>query len=147
MKMTKIILIAVSVLCTVLFSSTSSFAKDKIDILVDISSQRMYVKVNGVKTYTWKISTGRRTSWTHEGNFSVAFLSRWHRSSKYDNAPMPFAIFYDGDRAIHAAVGIGVKQIGSQASKGCVRLHPKMAAILFELVEPTQKSTTVVVQL
>ena len=59
-------------------------------------------------------------------------LSKNHRSRLYNNAPMPFAIFYDGDYAIHGTDQI--KRLGKPASHGCVRLHPDNAAILFQMV-------------
>jgi lipoprotein-anchoring transpeptidase ErfK/SrfK len=46
---------------------------------------------------------------------------------------MPYAIFYSGHFAIHGTTAIS--QIGTRASKGCVRLHPSNAAVLFALVQ------------
>jgi lipoprotein-anchoring transpeptidase ErfK/SrfK len=46
---------------------------------------------------------------------------------------MPYSIFYDGHYAIHGTNQIG--RLGRPASKGCVRLHPSDAAILFALVQ------------
>jgi lipoprotein-anchoring transpeptidase ErfK/SrfK len=46
---------------------------------------------------------------------------------------MPFAIFYDGDYAIHGTDQI--KRLGKPASHGCVRLDPQNAEILFEMVK------------
>jgi lipoprotein-anchoring transpeptidase ErfK/SrfK len=59
-------------------------------------------------------------------------LSRNHRSSRYNNAPMPFAIFYNGHYAIHGTDQ--VRKLGSPASAGCVRLHPDHAKVLFNMV-------------
>jgi lipoprotein-anchoring transpeptidase ErfK/SrfK len=60
-------------------------------------------------------------------------LSRYHRSSRYDDAPMPYSIFYSGHFAIHGTDQ--VKKLGRPASSGCIRLHPKNAAKLFDLVK------------
>jgi hypothetical protein len=46
---------------------------------------------------------------------------------------MCYAIFYSGHYAIHATAAVA--QLGSRASKGCVRLNPSNAAVLFELVQ------------
>ena len=46
---------------------------------------------------------------------------------------MPYAIFYDGHYAIHGTTQIS--RLGRPASKGCVRLHPSNAAVLFALVQ------------
>jgi hypothetical protein len=54
-------------------------------------------------------------------------------SAKYDNAPMPHAIFFHGPYAIH---GTGsVRSLGHVASHGCVRISPAHAATLFSLVQ------------
>jgi lipoprotein-anchoring transpeptidase ErfK/SrfK len=100
-------------------------------VQVDKSSQRMSVSVNGQHRYTWSISTG--IYGTPSGTFRPQALSRNHNSSLYHNAPMPYAIFYDGNFAIHGTPH--VSQLGGPASRGCVRLHPSNAAILFSLVQ------------
>ena len=46
---------------------------------------------------------------------------------------MPWAIFYDGNYAIHGTDQI--KRLGKPASHGCVRLHPDNAEILFKMVK------------
>ncbi len=100
-------------------------------VQVDKSSQRMSVIVNGQHRYTWSVSTG--VYGTPSGTFRPQSLSRNHRSSLFSNAPMPYSIFYDGNFAIHGTNH--VSQLGGPASRGCVRLHPSNAAILFSLVQ------------
>jgi lipoprotein-anchoring transpeptidase ErfK/SrfK len=73
----------------------------------------------------------------------VQSLSRYHRSSLFNNAPMPYSIFYDGHYAIHGTTQIA--QLGGPASRGCVRLHPSNAAILFALVQKEGLSNTQIV--
>jgi hypothetical protein len=46
---------------------------------------------------------------------------------------MPYSIFFHGHFAIHGTNQI--KRLGRPASKGCVRLHPRDAAVLFNLVQ------------
>jgi lipoprotein-anchoring transpeptidase ErfK/SrfK len=103
------------------------------DVLVriDKSSQRMSVIVNGEYRYTWAVSTG--IYGTPSGSFRPQALKRYHRSTIYNNAPMPYSIFYDGNFAIHGTTH--VSQLGGRASRGCIRLHPSNAAILFSLVQ------------
>jgi len=100
-------------------------------VQVDKSSQRMSVIVDGDYRYTWAVSTG--IYGTPSGTFRPQGLSRNHRSSLYHNAPMPYSIFYDGNFAIHGTTH--VSQLGGPASRGCVRLHPSNAAVLFSLVQ------------
>jgi lipoprotein-anchoring transpeptidase ErfK/SrfK len=100
---------------------------------VSISSQTMKVYHEGRLIYTWPVSTAKAGKITPAGTFEPEFLSRNHRSRRYNNAPMPFAIFYDGNYAIHGTDQI--KRLGQPASHGCVRLHPDNAKILFEMVK------------
>lgn len=103
-----------------------------LDVHVDISEQRLTLAVDGSYRAQWKVSTGKKVHWTPTGVFSPTFLSRNHRSSRYDDAPMPFAVFFNGNIAIHGTTQI--KRLGRRASHGCVRLHPKNARTLFDLV-------------
>jgi lipoprotein-anchoring transpeptidase ErfK/SrfK len=109
----------------------SGAARADIVVKVDKSSQRMSVIVNGESRYTWPVSTG--VYGTPSGTFRPQSLARYHRSTMYNNAPMPYSIFYDGNFAIHGTTHVA--QLGGRASKGCIRLHPSNAAILFSLVQ------------
>lgn len=100
---------------------------------VSVESQTMHVYIDGQLRYEWPVSTARAGKYTPRGEWSPQWLSRWHRSSLYGNAPMPFAIFYDGDYAIHATESIS--RLGRPASAGCVRLHPDNASLLFAMVQ------------
>jgi len=100
---------------------------------VDKSSQTMTVYHHGEVIGRWKVSTARPGKVTPTGTWTAKSLSRHHRSSRYDNAPMPFSIFYSGHFAIHGTDQ--VKKLGRTASSGCIRLHPRNAARLFKLVQ------------
>ena len=100
---------------------------------VDKSSQTMTVYHHGEVIGRWKVSTARPGKGTPSGTWTAKSLSRYHRSSRYDNAPMPFSIFYSGHFAIHGTNQ--VKKLGRPASSGCIRLHPRNAAKLFSLVQ------------
>jgi lipoprotein-anchoring transpeptidase ErfK/SrfK len=112
-------------------SLLAGVARADVLVQVDKSSQRMSVSVNGQHRYTWSVSTG--IYGTPSGTFRPQSLSRNHRSSLYHNAPMPYSIFYDGNFAIHGTNH--VSRLGGPASRGCVRLHPSNAAVLFSLVQ------------
>lgn len=113
---------------------------------VSITSQLMKVYHEGRLLFTWPVSTAKPGKITPAGTYAPEFLSRHHRSSRYNNAPMPFAIFYDGHYAIHGTDQI--KKLGEPASRGCVRLHPDNAKILFEMVkaEGMENMRVVIVQ-
>lgn len=107
---------------------------------VDISSQTMTVTHRGKVKYRWKVSTARSGKVTPTGSWSAKWLSRNHRSSRYNNAPMPYSIFYNGHYAVHGTDQIS--RLGRPASAGCVRLHPENARILFNLAQREGLSNT-----
>ena len=100
---------------------------------VDVSTQTMTVTHRGQVKYRWKVSTARPGKVTPAGRWTAKTLSRNHRSSRYNNAPMPFSIFYNGHYAVHGTNQ--VDRLGRPASAGCVRLHPSNAKVLFELAQ------------
>ena len=111
---------------------------------ISLSSQTMVVKQNGVVMYRWKVSTARKGYVTPKGSWKAKWLSRNHRSKKYDDAPMPYAVFFNGGYAVHATYD--VKRLGRPASHGCVRLHPNNAAEFFALArEHGLKNTRIVI--
>jgi len=122
-------------------SSVPGAALADIVVRVDKASQRMSVMVNGEHRYTWTVSTGAYG--TPSGTFRPQSLSRHHRSSLFNNAPMPYSIFYDGHFAIHGTTQIS--RLGAPASRGCVRLHPSDAAVLFALVQKEGMGRTQIV--
>jgi lipoprotein-anchoring transpeptidase ErfK/SrfK len=100
---------------------------------VDVSSQSMSVNVNGWPTGYWKVSTARPGYYTPRGTYRVQRTAAVYYSKKYDNAPMPYSVFFYGGYAIHATSS--VRKLGSPASHGCVRLAPGNAAELYALVK------------
>ena len=110
---------------------------------VSLGSQTMTVTENGFVKYRWKVSTARRGYVTPTGAWSAKWLSLNHRSRKYDNAPMPYAVFFNGGYAVHATFDL--KRLGRPASHGCVRLHPDNAAQFFSMAKQAGLSNTRVV--
>ena len=118
-------------------------ARADVVVRIDKASQRMSVIVDGEHRYTWPVSTGIHG--TPSGTFRPQSLKRHHRSTIYNNAPMPYSIFYDGNYAIHGTTHVA--QLGGRASRGCIRLHPSNAAVLFSLVQRHGRgSTRIVIQ-
>jgi lipoprotein-anchoring transpeptidase ErfK/SrfK len=99
---------------------------------ISLSQQKMTVIVDGVERHRWPVSTARRGKRTPVGSFRPQTLVRMHYSTLYNNAPMPYSIFFHGNYAIHGTTE--VKRLGRPASAGCVRLHPDNAKVLFGLV-------------
>ena len=106
----------------------------KIRIEIDKSTQRMTVIVDGEKRHVFKVSTGKQGFATPSGSFRALVMKEMHYSRKYNNAPMPNSIFFTNNgHAIHATTA--VKNLGRTASHGCVRLSPKDAKTLYDLVK------------
>ena len=113
-----------------------------VTVQVDMSSQALSVVVDGVPRHHWTISTGRAGFDTPRGVFRPQRLARHWVSSQYGGA-MPHAIFFRGGYAIH---GTGeLRALGRPASHGCIRLHPRNAAILYALVQAHGKRDTRIV--
>ncbi|MEL7428435.1 MAG: L,D-transpeptidase [Pseudomonadota bacterium] len=113
------------------FLSVPAAEAARVEAHVDISQQKMKVYQNGRLKYVWPVSTARSGKVTPTGQWKGKWLSKNHRSSRYNNAPMPYSIFYSGNFAIHGTNQIS--RLGRPASAGCVRLHPDNARVLFNM--------------
>ena len=109
---------------------------------VDLSDQKMYVYVDEKLEYVFPISSGRGSYHTPTGQWNAAWLSRYHRSKKYHNAPMPYSVFFYRGYAVHGTTDI--RHLGAPASHGCIRLHPDNAKIFFSLVQENGKASTLI---
>ena len=102
-------------------------------IRIDLTAQRLEAVTPQGETVTWKISSGRRGYETPTGNYSVMRMEADHYSDEYDQAPMPYAMFFSPrGLAIHGSYERG---LGRPLSHGCVRLAVPNARQLFEWVE------------
>lgn len=119
-------------------------------------SQSIKVYEFGKKIIEGDVSTGRdqfekkgehnskRDSWTvtPTGYYTPTFLDKDHRSSAYGGiftkitggVKMPFAIFFNGDIALHQAPRGTEDELGTKASGGCVRLPKTIAEELFNRI-------------
>ena len=118
------------------------------------SAQTMWVKLDGKLIHTWKVSTGREQneeppdgndyfSGTPTGKWRPFLLKKLHRSKKWET-DMPFAIFFIGGIAIHAAPPGSEGKLGRRASGGCIRVLRSNAEKLFKLVEEVGKEKTLI---
>jgi lipoprotein-anchoring transpeptidase ErfK/SrfK len=119
-----------------------SAGSSRLKAVIDLDDQRMRVYVNGDHEYTWKVSTGRSGHLTPTGTYKPQWLARMHYSSKYDDAPMPYSVFFHGGYAVHGTNSIS--RLGRPASHGCVRLHPNNAKTLFNLVKEHGKGNATI---
>lgn len=135
-------LVAIMALMTFLVAASVAEAGTLV-ARINLSKQTMTVTQNGFVRYQWKVSTARKGYVTPTGAWRAYMASRHHRSRKYDNAPMPYAIFFKGGYAVHATFDL--KRLGRPASHGCIRLHPDNAAVFFSLAQRAGLSNTKVI--
>jgi lipoprotein-anchoring transpeptidase ErfK/SrfK len=111
-------------------------------ITVDKAAQRMTVVVDGAKKYTWPVSTGGKGYTTPSGSYTTFRMEAEHYSEEWDDAPMPYSIFFTQQgHAIHGSNS----RLGTPLSHGCVRISQQNAATLYKLVERKGLYTTRVV--
>jgi hypothetical protein len=124
-------------LFVVVVSRSAAFigpAEAEIVITVDKSAQHMTVARDGEQLYDWPVSTGRSGYATPSGSYTAFRMEEDHYSKEWDDAPMPYSIFFTKiGHAIHGS--LETKKLGMPASHGCVRLSPENAATLFALVK------------
>ena len=119
-------------------------AQAAVQITIDKSAQLMTVERDGRALYQWPVSTGKAGFDTPSGKFKAFRLERDHYSREWDDAPMPFSIFFtQKGHAIHGS--LDTKNIGRPASHGCVRLTPANAEKLFALVQEDGVLNTTVI--
>jgi hypothetical protein len=122
------------------FFGLHTTAQATVHIHIDLSAQSMHVDSREGE-YDWAVSTGRPGHRTPTGVYRPQRMYLMTYSTKYDNAPMPHAIFFRGGYAIHGTYAVG--RLGQVASHGCIRLAPENAATLYSLVK--QEGATIVI--
>ena len=135
---------SIAVVCAGLFTACLAGERASAEIVVSINkaTQNMLVLVGGVERHRWAVSTGLGGG-PPSGTYRPQRFERKWWSHKYHRAPMPYSIFFHEGYAIHGT--IHVSRLGHRASKGCVRLHPKDAAVLFDLVRGSAGQTRIVI--
>ena len=111
--------------------------RSTVSACVDLSAKRAWLITNGVVSYgPVPITSGRKGYRTPTGTTRVSYKDANHRSSLYEDAPMPNSVFFNGNVAFHQ---------GSlrAASHGCIHLSRTASRTFFaslsrgELVQVT----------
>jgi L,D-transpeptidase catalytic domain len=103
--------------------------KGVVQLVVSLPQQKLYAFRDGVLLATSPVSTGKRGHATPVGHFRILEKQIFHRSNKYDNAPMPYMQrLTEGGVALHAG-----HLPGYPASHGCIRLPGAFARTLYKL--------------
>ncbi|MDP9423314.1 MAG: L,D-transpeptidase family protein [Pseudomonadota bacterium] len=96
-------------------------------VVIGLSDQLAYLYRGEDLVAVAAISSGTDEHPTPKGIFEVRLKKPFHRSIKYDNAPMPFMQMFDQyGTALHAG-----HNPGYPASHGCVRLPSEFAKRLY----------------
>jgi lipoprotein-anchoring transpeptidase ErfK/SrfK len=100
-------------------------------VVISLSDQMAYVYRGDTLMAATTISSGRDDKPTPSGIFSILGKVPMYRSKKYDNAPMPFAEFFEPHGiALHAGY------VGSEPnSHGCVHLPTAFAKKLYSITD------------
>src|SRR5271154_1794373 len=107
-------------------------------VIVSIPDQLVYVYRNGVRIAASTCSTGKLGHRTPTGVFKILQKDKNHRSSTYNNAPMP-----NMNRLTWSGIALHAGQLpGYPASHGCVRLPKEFSELLFGV---TKVGMTVVI--
>lgn len=97
---------------------------------IKLSTNQSWLIKDGVIAYGPVPITHGRAGWTTPpGTFKVTFKNRYHRSTIFNNAPMPYSVFFNGGIAFHE---------GSltEKSHGCIHLSRAAAQTYFATLNP-----------
>lgn len=102
------------------------------EVIISLSDQMAFVYRGGALIGVTTVSSGKTDHETPTGVFPILAKEKVHKSSKYDDAPMPYM-----QRLNEYGVAMhGGNLPGYPASHGCVRLPMKFAAKLFTMTQP-----------
>jgi lipoprotein-anchoring transpeptidase ErfK/SrfK len=96
------------------------------DACIDLSANKSWLLADGEVTFGPVPITHGRPGWlTPPGTFNVGWKDIDHLSSEFDNAPMPYSVFFNGGIAFHE---------GSltDLSHGCIHLSNAAAQRYYE---------------
>jgi hypothetical protein len=128
-----VVTLAIAVVCTVLSATVAVAAQSaaapcaaSAAACVDLSSKQAWLLSGGQVIYgPTPITSGMPGYRTPPGTFTVLWKDRDHRSRAFDNAPMPYSVFFT-----RSGIAFHQGSLRSQ-SHGCVRMGRNAAATFF----------------
>ena len=100
-------------------------------VVISLSDQMAYLYRGDSLVAATTISSGRDSKPTPTGIFSILNKTPMYRSKKYDNAPMPYAQFFDP-----AGIALHAGYVGDEPnSHGCVHLPTAFAKKLYSVTD------------
>ncbi len=128
-----VVTLAIAVVCTVLTGTVAAAAQSaaapcgsSAAACINLRTQQAWLMNGGQVTYgPTPITSGKPGYRTPPGTFKVLWKNRHHRSSAYNNAPMPYSVFFTKS-------GIAFHEGSlSRASHGCIHLGHNAAVTFF----------------
>ncbi|MBW4669792.1 MAG: L,D-transpeptidase [Cyanomargarita calcarea GSE-NOS-MK-12-04C] len=100
-------------------------------IEIDLSKQRLYAWEGKTLVYSFRVSTGKRSTPTPTGEFFIDSKYRTNRmrGRNYDIPDVPYAMYFYRGYAIHGAYWHN--SFGTPISHGCVNLPVQQARKLY----------------
>lgn len=128
-----VVTLAIVVACTMLSATVAAAAQSaaapcgaSAAACVDLSSRKAWLMSGGQVTYgPTPITSGMPGYRTPPGTFTVLWKDRDHRSRAFDNAPMPYSVFFT-----RSGIAFHQGSLRSQ-SHGCVRMSQAAASTFF----------------
>lgn len=110
--------------------STSAPCGPEADVCVDLSANKAWLMSGGRVTYgPVPITSGKKGFRTPPGTFRVQWKAKMHLSRSFNNAPMPFSVFFHNGMAFHEG------SLRAQ-SHGCIHLSRTAAKRFFGALAP-----------
>ncbi len=95
---------------------------------VDLSDNLTWIQSDGNVTYgPVKMIAGKSGARTPTGTFQVYLKQKMHYSKEFNNAPMPYSVFFVGGVAFHEGSL-------SNPSAGCIHLSPSSAVQFYQML-------------
>ena len=98
-------------------------------VVISLSDSMAYLYRGNTLMAATTISSGRDSKPTPTGIFSIFKKTEMYRSKKYDNAPMPYAEFFDP-----AGIALHAGSVTTE-SHGCVHLPTAFARKLYSVTD------------
>ncbi|WP_134324135.1 L,D-transpeptidase family protein [Cumulibacter soli] len=99
------------------------------DACVDLTNNTTWLQENGkITAGPYAQIAGREGHRTPPGSFTVFWKNIDHKSTLFDDAPMPYAIFFNGDIAFH----VGALDVPSH---GCIHLSESAAVTYWDALQ------------
>ncbi|MBR8837178.1 MAG: L,D-transpeptidase [Stigonema ocellatum SAG 48.90 = DSM 106950] len=101
-------------------------------IQINLTTQRLTAWEGGTPVYAVMISSGKKSTPTLTGVFNIQSKHKVARmqGEDYDISNVPYAMYYQGNYAIHGAYWH--RKFGTQITHGCVNVAPDHAKWLFQ---------------